>query len=296
MHDYWDCYATLGVTPDTDWETLRAHYKRLMGQWHPDRFSADTASEAIAEERSKRITRAYQELEKYRRDHGVLPRMKPAAVAVAAQGPMRFADPVSGRADSKDRADPGTTGANFRESAKRRPGRRRRVAIALSALIVVLYLSYRYHDEWVPNDTADGARDPDVAAQAPPLAENPREPGGISVGSTLGEVYAIQGVPTLTRGDSWHYGNSQIHFAQGKVISWNQHPDNPLRIARDQPIQLRGGYFGVGSTKDEVRATQGTPVTETETVWDYGPSRIYFEHNRVIRWEESPMQLLRVPR
>jgi hypothetical protein len=67
-----------------------------------------------------------------------------------------------------------------------------------------------------------------------------------------------------------------------------------LRIARDQPIELRDGVFDIGSTKDEVRSVQGTPVTETETVWDYGPSRVYFEHNRVVRWEASPLQPLHV--
>jgi hypothetical protein len=69
-----------------------------------------------------------------------------------------------------------------------------------------------------------------------------------------------------------------------------------LRIARDQSAPLLGGTFDVGSTKNEVRAIQGTPVTETDSVWDYAPSRVFFERNRVIRWEESPMQPLRVPR
>jgi hypothetical protein len=293
MRDYTDCYAILGLPPDTDWETLRTHYRRLIGQWHPDRFSADTAQQKLAEERSKQITGAYRALEKFHRDHGALPPLRYAVALAAARRPVRDADPASDRDAAKDRSGTGATGA-----AERRPARWRRAALALSALIAVPYLAYRYLDAWAPDDNRPehGAAEPGVAQPAPRVAESPGEQPGISTGSTFGDVHAIQGIPTLTEGDTWHYGRSQVRFAHGKVVSWNEDPDNPLRIARNQRVQLQGGNFKLGSTKDEVRATQGTPVTETATVWDYGLSRVYFEHNRVVRWEESPMQPLRVKR
>jgi hypothetical protein len=293
---YSECYLTLGATPDTDWETLRANYRRLIGRWHPDRFSGDAVSKGIAEERSKQITLAYQTLEKYRRDHGALPPTKPAAVT--AQGPAMSAEPMSERPASEVRVEPAKTGPAVREFAKRRPVRRVAIALAFFVLIGALYLAPRYQDERASDDDrpAASAHDPGVATPAPRLKESPRDSPGISTGSTLGEVYAIQGVPTLTQGDTWHYGNSQIRFAQGKVISWKEHPDDPLRIVRDQSVQPHGTTFDVGSTKEEVRAIQGTPVRETDTLWDYAPSRVYFRHDRVIRWEESPVQPLRVPR
>jgi len=295
MDDYSAFYAALGVDPDTDWETLRRHYRRLMGQWHPDRFSGDTASREIAEERSKQITIAYQALWKYKRQNGVLPPRKPAMGEMGAPGPRRHARPVPDGVRSNNHAKTGAIAATGSPLSKDGPGRRRRVALALFVVIPALYFADRYAGPMAPDDrqpTNDLNR-PDTATQAP--AESPRrELGWIWIGSTLGEVYAAQGIPTLTQGDTWHYGKSQIHFAQGKVISWSQHPDNPLRIARDQPVRMQEGTFEVGSTKDEVRAIQGTPITETETVWDYGPSRVHFKSNRVIRWEESPMQPLRV--
>jgi hypothetical protein len=168
---------------------------------------------------------------------------------------------------------------------------------ALFALFAALYIGHRYLDAWLPDNSHadDDVPEPAVASQAAPVAESAGVQRGISAGSTFGDVYVIQGIPTSTQGDTWHYGKSHIRFAHGKVISWNEDPENPLRIARNQPAQFIGGHFKVGSTKDEVRATQGTPVTETAAVWDYGLSRVYFENNRVIRWEESPMQPLRVP-
>jgi hypothetical protein len=295
MDDYSSFYAALGVDPDTDWETLRGRYKRLIGQWHPDRFSGDTTSREIAEERSKEITIAYKTLGNYRRAHGVLPPGKRTIVDTGVQKPRRHADPVSQRANSDDRANTGTTGAMVGDRSKLRARRGRRITIALLTAIAALYVANRHLGLTVPGDSppSNNLMRPDIANEAP--AESPRgESGWIWLGSTVGEVYAVQGVPTSTQGETWLYGKSQIRFAQGKVISWNQHPENPLRIARDQPVQAQGGIFEVGSTKDQVRAIQGTPVTETDSVWDYGLSRVHFNNNRVIHWEESPMQPLHV--
>jgi hypothetical protein len=291
MFDYSDYYATLGATPDTNWETLRANYRRLIGQWHPDRFSDDPPSKRIAEERSKQITIAYQTLEKYRRDHGLLPSIEPAAGSRSAGEPAQKGVPTSDVSGLKVRAESGKTRASVREFAKGGRGPWRHAAIACSALITVLYLTHHYHDPGAPdNDRPEDT--PQVTSVATPI---PGPTRGISTGSTLGEVYSIQGVPTLTEGETWHYGKSQIRFAQGKVISWDEHPDNPLRIAGNPFIHSHERLFNIGSTKDEVRAIQGTPVTETDAVWDYAPSRVYFQHNRVIRWQESPLQPLRVP-
>src|SRR5438477_281538 len=122
MDDYSRFYAILGVNSDADWETLRGHYKRLIGQWHPDRFSDDTTSREIAEERSKQITIAYQALGNYRREHGVLPPRTPAK-DTGAQGPMPPAGPVSDCANSNDRAETGGMSATVSEPAHSRPGR-----------------------------------------------------------------------------------------------------------------------------------------------------------------------------
>jgi hypothetical protein len=166
-----------------------------------------------------------------------------------------------------------------------------------SSVLMAAFAVYRYSDVEESSGAARDADNPRTEEAADAASAGDAAPsGGISAGSTLGEVYAIQGIPTRTEGDVWHYGKSTIRFAQGKVVSWTQDPANPLRIARDQPIQLREGLFDVGSTKDEVRSILGTPVTETENVWDYGPSRVYFEHNRVVRWETSPLQPLHAPR
>ncbi|HET7766960.1 MAG TPA: J domain-containing protein [Burkholderiales bacterium] len=289
MSDYSRHYAVLRVTHDIDWMALRARYKRLIGKWHPDRFPADGSERELAEEHSKQITIAYQALERYYRDHGVLPPMERPQAAV---------DPAASVARDAAAATGTMADTPARGPARPVPGRRQRAFIVLCSIVMASFAAYHYSDEGARalfGTNADSAS-LDGRSEVPSRGDDTQQSGGITEGSTLGEVYAIQGIPTLTEGDIWHYGKSTIRFAQGKVVSWTQHPDNPLRIARDQPVELREGVFNVGSSKDEVRLIQGTPVSETETVWDYGTSRVYFEHNRVVRWEASPLQPLHVPR
>jgi outer membrane protein assembly factor BamE (lipoprotein component of BamABCDE complex) len=277
--DYSNCYAVLGVTPDTEWEALRGRYKRLMGQWHPDRFSGDTADKAVAEERSKEITLSYKALEKYRRAHGVLPPLELKTVPASLRQPD--ASPNSARPSPYDQAD----GAARESSAKRadpKTGNRAHTVATLVALVAALAVAYFAFDDSVPEETSRGPQD--AAAQAPFSAGAPTR--SITVGSTLGEVYEVQGIPTSTEGDTWHYGKSQIRFLRGRVVSWEEHSDNRLRVSRTDASQFRGRLFTVGTSKDEVRALQGTPATETDTVWDYTWMRVYFEHNHVTRWVE----------
>lgn len=288
MSDYSRYYAVLRITHDIDWTALRARYRHLIGQWHPDRFPADGSERELAEEHSKQITVAYQALERYYHDHGVLPPLEHSTKIGASAASI--ADNVRPTAGSG-------TGAPTHGLSKPAPGRRQRVLIVLCSVFMASYAAYHYSDEVTRTrrETSADTRLQETNSEAAHRASGLPQSGGISAGSTLGEVYAIQGIPTLTQGDTWHYGKSSIHFEHGKVVSWTQNPDNPLRIARDQPVELRDGVFDIGSSKDEVRSIQGTPVSETEAVWDYGTSRVYFEHNRVVRWEASPLQPLRVP-
>lgn len=298
MQDFGDCYAVLGLPADTEWDALRAHYRRLIHQWHPDRFAADSAQQRLAEERSKQITAAYQALDKYRRDHGVLPPVNSVATPADDRRPASGQSQESDVVGANDRGHGRMPDANGFGLPTRGRWRWRRAVLAVAVLIAVTYMAVRNLDElFRKSGQADESVAERVDAQlAPRLADRSGEHRGIATGSTIGDVYAIQGIPTATHGNTWYYGKSQVHFAQGTVISWDEDPGYPLRIARNQPSQLHDGKFKYGSTKDEVRAVQGMPVTETATVWDYGLSRVYFENNRVVRWEESPMQRLRVSR
>src|SRR5882672_4206292 len=154
MPDYSSFYATLGASPDTDWKTLRARYKRLIGQWHPDRFSTDPNERKIAEERSKQITIAYQALDRYRRDHdGELPRAEPAKDPADERAPMPDADARFHRTDSTTHAKAAPTGASAPGFGKRVPRRRHRAVIAFAAVVAVAYFGNRFIEAWSHDDT-----------------------------------------------------------------------------------------------------------------------------------------------
>jgi hypothetical protein len=297
VDDYSASYAALGITSDTNWETLRVRYQRLISQWHPDRFSDDPAAKNVAEERSKEIIAAYQVLGKYRQEHGVLPPLNPIKDSVA-QEPWGDTAPASNGVafDARAAATAVDTGGGPQASRSKAKYWRRIGLVAFIAFPAVFFAD-RYTTQRAPDGGApDNPTRPEPAETAPPeTARAQHGAGWIWIGSTVGDVYGAQGIPTSTEGETWHYGKSEVRFVQGRVVSWNQHPDNPLRIARNQPVQVREGTFDIGSSKNEVLAVQGMPVTETDTIWDYGLSRVYFKDNRVVRWQESPMQLLHIP-
>ena len=118
-----------------------------------------------------------------------------------------------------------------------------------------------------------------------------------TVGSKPGEVYAAQGIPSKTEPGIWHYGKSRVYFVNGGVSRWDNHPDNPLNASLDvAPDNHVKDFIRRGSTKDEVRALQGTPWAQTEREWTYGSSRIFFSGDVVTGWQESAMNPLKIQR
>ena len=115
-----------------------------------------------------------------------------------------------------------------------------------------------------------------------------------TVGSTKDEVLAVQGTPTKFNDTTLTYGLSDVFFANGKVVSWNQYATSPLKAKLSPSIQVEAkGFFTVGSTKDEVLAVQGTPTKFTDTTLTYGLSDVFFANGRVVSWNQyatSPLK------
>jgi len=61
-------YATIGVTPGVSARELKQQYKRLVRQWHPDRWTHDPVGQIDAAEKMRAINDAYSTL------HRLLPR------------------------------------------------------------------------------------------------------------------------------------------------------------------------------------------------------------------------------
>ncbi len=57
-------YATLGVRPGASARELKLQYKRLVRQWHPDRWARDPVNQAEAAQRMRAINDAYETLDR----------------------------------------------------------------------------------------------------------------------------------------------------------------------------------------------------------------------------------------
>lgn len=136
---------------------------------------------------------------------------------------------------------------------------------------------------------------PPMELIAAPLRQD--KGGAFSVGSSIGEVHSVQGIPSRIEGEVWHYGDARIRFSHGRVISWDDPSGATLRTrpTSDYP-QPEPEFFGVGTNKAKVRQIQGAPIRDSGTVWDYGPSRVFFRDEHVIGWHESPLHPLKIIR
>ncbi|MDE0040462.1 MAG: hypothetical protein OXT74_00350, partial [Candidatus Poribacteria bacterium] len=82
--------------------------------------------------------------------------------------------------------------------------------------------------------------------------------------------------------------SSSLYSRNGSAVSRSGSNTTPF-----YPKLTRGGYFTVGSTKDEVLAVQGTPKSFSDWEFDYGSSSVYFSNGRVTRWYNSPFAPLK---
>lgn len=290
-------YRVLGVQPGVSWTQLRKAYKGLVNAWHPDRFQQNPRQKSLAEEKTKEITQSYQELAEYYKKFGVLPHVTKAVETVDDLSSQK--SPDTHPAQEFQDAEVSATDINPPQAHKGGRYKFNVRVMAAAALVGIAYLVWQVMP-WILSD--------DSSQQNSPIEQSvdnkTYEKSGqyvaaakkfFTVGTSPGEVYEIQGVPTETEEDVWYYGNSMVYFKNGKVLRWDEHPSNPLKAkitlgGEDMNAKL----FGVGSSKDEVLNVQGRPDRDGGNVWEYGVSRIYFDNDRVKGWDDSPFNPLKV--
>jgi hypothetical protein len=289
-------YRTLGIQPGCTPGELKDAYRKLVKKWHPDHYAnqPEAGARAAAEQRMREINRAFRSLSDYHKRNGHLPAMEDPAHQSEEPVAPPFRQP-GGHFESGSESDWGRPAP---KSARLRPV----YFILFGAALGILWATwsaYQRRDE-TPDATAPtqasvsapGAGDTTPPAIAAPAA--PQNDAYFTVGSALGKVYAVQGVPTRTKDGVWYYGKSMVFFTDGVVSRWEEDPDNPLKT---KPLTDASASalktFGVGSTKAEVKAVQGNPLSENDTRWDYGLSQVFFQDGRVTGWHEYPLNPLK---
>ena len=285
MTDFSKLYRELGVEATASWDEIRQSHRNLLSRWHPDRYTDNDAERRTAEERTKAINHAFQSIMSYFDEHGRLPlESRYRAVPEPIVEPSR-----------PQTAAPSPHAASAPVGEPPRNVFRRALTMSLMAGLVVGYVLWS-RDIKAPRHDINAALSDigNINSSGDATKSRPTDTRRFSVGSTLGEVYSIQGIPTKMEGDTWFYGEATVHFVNGKVSSWLD-PTNTLKVSGASPAWM--AHFRQGSTKEEVRAAQGSPLRESDTVWDYGLTRVYFDHTgRVSGWEDHPLNPLNIDR
>jgi outer membrane protein assembly factor BamE (lipoprotein component of BamABCDE complex) len=118
--------------------------------------------------------------------------------------------------------------------------------------------------------------------------------GYFSLSSTKQNVLDVMGTPTEISGDTWHYGYSKVYFSDGLVDRYenSQLSSHNLKIllpCNRHSAAGNRGYFSIGSTKQNVLDVMGTPTEISGDTWYYGYSKIHFNSQAVIDYDNSSL-------
>lgn len=241
-----DCYDILRIEYDCSWPEVRKSYKTLIQKWHPDRFTDDLEGKNTATSKIKELNLAYQQLENYYKEHGILPDLE-----YGQNEPELHSSMYSGEADNIN-AD---TKQQFNESCdySSQPGKTylRERYILVTVLVIVLAVIYtdftsqlnssktslkskqqsdpkpaynrQSNSRPVPEDSLLFLKDKNNA-----MKETPDDQSFFTYGATMGEVINSQGAPDIIDNNIWYYGKSEVHFKDGLVIKWKHDHNHPL--------------------------------------------------------------------
>ncbi len=289
MNDhYLQHYRILGVQPGCSFRDLKYAYRHLVKNWHPDHFTVGHESEdlALAEARIKEINKAFLTLSNYYKKNGYLPISSEEVARQDIGGASFWPD---GSQTSGHRSSQHKKASTFSASLR---------FMIIGAALGIAYVAWNaYRQEEATTLNVDSSSTNSAPIEQPQLGSPKQQVAEdyFTFGSTLGDVIATQGVPTRIEGGIWLYGRSKVYFENGVVDHWLEDPNDPLKANMDQaPREQPTKSIAIGSTKQNVRSVQGAPLRESNNMWEYRVSRIYFKDDKVTGWYDSPLDPLKI--
>ena len=244
-HSFKQCYEILKIETDSDWNTVKKSYRRLIQKWHPDR-QTEPKLKLEATNKIKDLNTAYTQISDYYRENGELPFTEQPEQIIEeshhdignTQEPTQKDDNLSSIIPEHDEQfvpNYAAENKNYKSSIF--------ISIIVITLLVVIYQNV---------DTALSQIETEKVLAPPPQhrseetkkSEDSKEiirkkaqikkktsskEKYFTYGSSLTDVISIQGPPDKTKGNIWYYGQSEVHFMDGKVSYWFRSADRPLK-------------------------------------------------------------------
>lgn len=98
--------------------------------------------------------------------------------------------------------------------------------------------------------------------------------------------WLVAGLAALAIGLAWNAGDG---LPDGDRNEAGAPAAAPAKAAR----ATRPAHLVVGMAPHDVLVVQGRPTLQSDAIWEYGPSWIRFEDDRVVEWHSSPLYPLK---
>jgi len=225
-------YKTLNAKPYCNIKELRKAYKIQIQKWHPDKHVNNPTKKVVAEQKTIRVNQAYKHLLHQYRKFGQpvkpvkkIEKPKPAIIPIQKTSTVHTKKAVK----AKDAAYKGYLPIFL--------------PIFITTLMIILYLNETQESAEISHidtnfETARTDIQPDNTLSIPSDAypdpntsseEEEEELSFYTEGSSVKDVITVQGVPSDIKDGKWFYGESEVHFKDGKVINWVRKSGSPLK-------------------------------------------------------------------
>lgn len=210
-----DNFRTLDIEPTESTHKIRRAYQLQIRRWHPDRFPAGSAAQRTAEEKTKRINRAYDALTK-----------EPLRIDIRLSPPS-----------AADNNEPDAAALKPVPVVSRRAYRFAGVC-GLLAVGYLLWFEPTPIDDIAPPEVVANVQNSDNAvnaARSPAMQNDPYSApiaanNKILIGSSTSDVLRLLGPPLAANPRVWEYGPSRIYFTNGTVSGWYESPYRSLPV------------------------------------------------------------------
>lgn len=282
-------YRALGLSPGAEPIEIRRAYRQMIQQWHPDLYKPGSPMQTTAEDITKEINEAYDQLYRkklYRsftakRDRKPEPGANPDREPVGSSGAKRNkAEPV--------RARRGNTRAPKPAKARRpnhwvgRIGKRWGAGAAVLALAAVLApLEGVRTNPASLMDLFPVSREA-IATTGEPAVAAVAAPSGVRRAESASMAAAAEN-PVRPK-----IAPPTVRSPAAPDVTGLTHSDSARLLARAEELLK---VFERGDTKAKVLEIQGTPDEAGENIFRYGSSVVYFADGHVKSWLDRQPRL-----